>query len=94
MFKANFGAIDAAAADINTGANGIESRLNDMDQALQPLRADWTGAAAESYNQAKAQWTTAISDMKQLLVDIGRAVSEGNADYQAAENRNAQRFGG
>ncbi len=94
MFKANFGAIDAAAADIQTGANGIETRLQEMDQSLQPLRADWTGAASESYAQAKAQWTTAISDMKQLLVDIGRAVAEGNADYQLAENRNAQRFGG
>lgn len=94
MFKANFGAIDAAAADIQTGANGIETRLNEMDSALQPLRSDWTGSAAESYQQSKAQWTSAINDMKLLLQDIGRAVSQGNEDYQAAENRNAQRFGG
>ncbi|QGH70460.1 WXG100 family type VII secretion target [Pseudactinotalea sp. HY158] len=94
MFKANFGAIEAAAADIQTGAGGIETRLSEMDSALQPLRADWTGAAAESYQQAKAQWSSAITDMKLLLSDIGRAVSQGNADYQNAEQRNAQRFGG
>lgn len=92
VFKANFEAIDVAAGDISTGANGIESKLNDMDSQLQPLQADWTGSASESYQQAKARWEKALTEMKELLVNIGRATTEGNQDYQQTEKANANRF--
>ena len=52
--KVNFGGLSTAAADIQTGASRIESRLGDMDQALQPLRADWSGEASTSYEAARA----------------------------------------
>jgi len=91
--KVDFGALEAAAADIMAGANQIESRLGQLESELAPLRADWTGAASESYQGAKAQWDSAIGDMKQLLADIGRAVTQSNADYQSTESRNAGRWG-
>ncbi|MFI2754394.1 WXG100 family type VII secretion target [Cellulomonas sp. P22] len=90
--KVNFGGLQTAAADIASGANQIESRLADMDRSLQPLRANWTGAAAESYEASKASWTAAITDMKALLADIGRAVAASGEDYQATERANAQRW--
>ncbi|WP_147916936.1 WXG100 family type VII secretion target [Ruania zhangjianzhongii] len=92
MFKANFGGIATASADIIGGANKIESQLNDMDSRLAPLRADWTGAAAESYQQAKAKWTQAITEMKQLLTEIGSQVGRDGEEFQGADTRNAQRF--
>ena len=92
MFKANFEGIATAGADIVSGANKIEQQLNDMDAQLQPLRSDWTGAAAESYQQAKNNWTNGISDMKQLLTEIGNAVSQGGQDYQSTDSSNANRF--
>ncbi|WBU38689.1 WXG100 family type VII secretion target [Homoserinibacter sp. YIM 151385] len=91
-FKANFGGIAAASADIAGGASKIETALNDMDRQLAPLQSDWTGAAAESYQAAKAQWTQALSDMKILLQEIGQQVGRDGEDFQAADNRNAQRF--
>ncbi|WP_154792877.1 WXG100 family type VII secretion target [Occultella kanbiaonis] len=91
-FKANFEGIATAGADIVGGANKIEQQLADMDSQLQPLRADWTGAAAESYQTAKSQWSTAITDMKALLTEIGTAVGQGGQDYQSTENQNAARF--
>lgn len=93
MFKANFGGIATASADIIGGANKIESQLNDMDSRLAPLRSDWTGSAAESYQQAKAKWTQAISEMKQLLTEIGSQVGRDGEEFQGADTRNAQRFG-
>lgn len=92
MFKANFEGISTASADIVGGAGKIEGRLSEMDSQLQPLRSDWTGGAAESYQAAKTQWTTAITDMKTLLNEIGTAVGQGGQDYQATEQANARRF--
>lgn len=90
--KVNFGGLSTAAADIQAGASQIEGRLNDMDQSLQPLRANWSGEASASYEAARAKWTSAITDMKALLAEIGTAVSTSNEDYQATERANAARW--
>lgn len=90
--KVNFSALSTAAADIRTGANQLEERLVAMDRSLQPLRASWTGEAAASYEATKAKWTSAISDMKALLADIGSAVDSSGQEYQATERNNAARW--
>jgi len=92
MFKANFGGIASASADIASGANKLEQALADMDSQLQPLRSDWTGGAAESYQAAKTAWTQAISDMKVLLAEIGAQVGQDGQDFEAGDKRNAARF--
>ncbi|MBI9114358.1 WXG100 family type VII secretion target [Sanguibacter suaedae] len=90
--KVNFGALSNAAADIQGSAGTLQRILDDMDSALQPLRANWDGEASSAYTTAKTQWTTAITDMKALLEDVGRAVRSSNEDYQSAERSNAQRW--
>jgi WXG100 family type VII secretion target len=90
--KVDFGALSGASADITSGANQLQSQLDQMDSALQPLRADWTGSASEAYQTAKTQWTQAITDMKQLLAEIGTAVSTSHDDYQAGEQKNTARW--
>ena len=90
--KVNFSTLAAAAADINRGAAQIESTLGDMDSQLAPLRANWTGEAASSYEAAKAKWTAAITDMKTLLAQVGSAVDTSGQDYQATERANAARW--
>ena len=92
QLKVTFGALDTAAGDIRNGANAIQGRLDRLDSELAPLRADWTGAASESYQRAKAQWTAAITDMQALLAQVGTAVDQSNADYQTAESQNTARW--
>ncbi|MBX9245625.1 WXG100 family type VII secretion target [Actinotalea ferrariae] len=90
--KVNFSALSTAAADISTGANQLEAKLADMDRSLQPLRANWSGEASQSYEAAKSKWTSAISDMKLLLTDIGRAVDTSGQEYNSTEKNNAARW--
>jgi early secretory antigenic target protein ESAT-6 len=90
--KVNFGALDAAAADIQGSANQIRARLDQLDRELAPLRSDWTGAASEAYQVAKTEWTRAITDMQQLLQQVGTAVTTSNSEYQAAERANQGRW--
>ncbi|MGC0142974.1 MULTISPECIES: WXG100 family type VII secretion target [unclassified Pseudactinotalea] len=92
MFKANFESISTAGADIVNGANKIEQQLNDMDTQLRPLQSDWTGAASDAYEQARATWTQTINEMKQLLAEIGAAVTQSGQDYQTTDSQNANRF--
>jgi WXG100 family type VII secretion target len=91
-YKMNFGTVDTAGTDLVRGAGNIESKLGDMETALRPLQADWTGSASEAYVQAKAKWNQALTEMKVLLNDIGRQVSQDSQDGQANENRNKNRW--
>ncbi len=90
--KVNFGALDAAAGNIQASARGIQARLDQLDRKLAPLRSDWTGAASEAYQVAKAEWTRAITEMQALLAQVGTAVSTSNSEYQAAERANQGRW--
>jgi len=90
--KVNFDGLALAAGDITAGANQLEQILANMDQSLQPLRASWTGSAAQSYEASKAKWTAAITDMKALLTEIGRAVGTSGEDYQSTDRTNAGRW--
>lgn len=90
--KVDFAALSVAAGDIKTGAGKLEATLAEMDAALQPLRANWTGEAAASYEASKARWTAALTDMKALLGEIGRAVEASGQDYQSTEKSNAARW--
>lgn len=91
-YKMQFGAVDAAGTDLVNGANKIGNKLDEMENNLKPLQADWTGSASEAYVQAKAQWNSALTEMRSLLNDIGRQVSQDSADGQANENKNMNRW--
>lgn len=93
-FKVSFGALDTAAADIAASGKALQSRLDDLDRSLAPLRSDWTGEASESYQRSRAQWTQAISDMNTLLGDIGRAVGQSSSGFSGSEKSNSGRFQG
>lgn len=91
-FKVNFGALETAAADIGGSGRALQNRIDELDRALQPLQVDWTGAASESYQQARAKWTQAIGDMNNLLGEVGRAVTQSGSGYTDAERNNAGRW--
>ncbi|MGO4342247.1 WXG100 family type VII secretion target [Phycicoccus sp. Soil748] len=86
------GGLSAAAGDIAQGASKIENKLNDMDQALSPLKSEWDGSAKEAYTQAKQKWTQAITDMKLVLAEIGQAVETSNEDYRDGDKKSAGLF--
>jgi WXG100 family type VII secretion target len=90
--KVEFGTLDAGAADIKNGASGIEAKLAEMERDLKPLQADWTGSASQAYLEAKQKWSSALTDMKTLLHEIGNSVGTSNEDYRDGENRNKNRW--
>lgn len=86
------GKLDAGSADVLTAANAIRARLNALEDDLKPLASDWTGAAKQSYEQARTTWDRAIDDMVQLLRAASSNVATSNDEYRAADARGADRF--
>lgn len=90
--KVGYEALDGAAAEIKGRAISIEDKLNSMEKRMEGRADRWTGSASLAFTDARLQWEGAMTDMKQILNDIGHTVGLSNEEYQAAETANARRF--
>ncbi len=90
--RVQHGALDQAAADMLQTVKDIDDRLNRLEAELEPLRSEWAGHAQQAYVHAKATWDRAIQEMRDLLDESHRAVSQSNAEYLAVDRRGAARF--
>ena len=91
--KVNFAALATASADINTRANGIQSRLDEMDTELQQLVANWEGDAQAAYVAAKADWNQGMIGLREVLTAISGMVTDAQGNYQQMDASNANLFG-
>ncbi|GAA1477729.1 hypothetical protein GCM10009623_21750 [Nocardioides aestuarii] len=90
--RVNHAGLDQAAQDLYTTVKKIDDRMNRLESELSPLRSDWSGQAQQAYTAAKAKWDAALQDMRNLLDDTSRTVSQSNAEYRAADQRGASSF--
>lgn len=76
--KYQFGAIEAAAGDINATSGRITALLDDLRSQLQPMVATWEGDSATAYAEAQAKWDRSAAELNTILSTISRTVSQGN----------------
>lgn len=88
QIKYQFGAIEAAAADINSTSGRINSLLDGLKQQLQPMVATWEGDSAVAYNEAQMKWDNAAAELNTILATISQTVSQG-AERMSDVNRQA-----
>ena len=86
------GKLETGAADVLQAARDIETRLDQLEGDLNPLKNDWNGNAKLAYADAKAKWDQAMTEMITLLQQASQGVESSNAEYRAADQRGAGRF--
>ncbi|AKE38390.1 ESAT-6-like protein [Corynebacterium camporealensis] len=86
--KYEFGAISAAAADINSTSGRINGLLGDLKATINPMVSTWEGESAAAYAQAQAKWDNAAAELNTVLATISNTVSQGN-DAMSDVNRRA-----
>ena len=75
--KYQFGAIEAAAGDINATSGRITALLDDLRSQLQPMVATWEGDSATAYAEAQAKWDRSAAELNTILATISRTVRQG-----------------
>lgn len=90
--RVNHAGLDRAAEDLGGAVKKIDDRMNRLESELAPLQSDWSGQAQAAYVAAKATWDSALQEMRNLLDDTSRAVTQSNAEYRAADLRGARSF--
>jgi WXG100 family type VII secretion target len=84
--------LDDAAADLAGIVARIDARLGRLDQDLAPLRQAWVGDAQQAYVVAKRRWDGAVAEMRDLLQQASRQVTQSNSSYRTADARGARAF--
>ena len=91
-FQVNYAALDAAAADINTGAANLEAALDELEQILNQLRSSWEGQTQEAYDEAQRRWNQGLEGLKDVLRRTSSAVDAARTNYHTPDQSTAARF--
>jgi|HubBroStandDraft_3_1064219.scaffolds.fasta_scaffold16139_2 WXG100 family type VII secretion target len=76
------GEIAGEMAQISTNIQGM---LADLDNGTAQNLAEWTSAARDAYNVAKAKWDAAAQDMVAQSVNAQNCLVSIGGNYQQAE---------
>ncbi|MEV6608271.1 WXG100 family type VII secretion target [Kutzneria sp. NPDC051319] len=85
VIKVTFAEIQQASQDVTNAANTVGSHLETLKGKIAPIVADWTGEAAEAYQNAQRNWDAAAKDFQETLQAIGVAVRQAGEGYESAE---------
>lgn len=74
-------ALTTAVADLRAGADAFhDARQRASSEVGALLDGDWTGVAADSFNDGWADWKAAAGDVLDGLVAMGRLLDAVHAD--------------
>jgi WXG100 family type VII secretion target len=85
-----FATIAEASQNVNRTYANLDQKLNDLKQMLQPIVANWTGTAAEAYQQKQQAWDTAQNDLGAVLSQIGQVLEAAHESYTTTESANTR----
>ncbi len=88
----NHAALEEAAQHLQITAREMAARLDALELDLAPLRGGWAGSAKVAYDGSKATWDAAMSELIEMLRQVGVVVRDSNAEYRSADLRGAARF--
>ena len=79
--------IEGMAAELKRFVDNLENRLsNDVDKAFNGLLANgWSGAAADSFQTAKAEWHKRVDEMQLTLTQLKTALSTAGTDMNSTD---------
>ena len=92
LIKVDYNSLEMASQTITSTARNIEGKLGDLKSMLAQMQ--WEGNDQASYNQAQLKWDQAMADIRQLLAEIGGAVTTAKENYMQTEQANASMWNG
>ncbi|MFF0498221.1 WXG100 family type VII secretion target [Nocardia aobensis] len=66
----------------------LEDRLSDIRKQVTNLHIDWTGQAAQTHQQASAEWDSGATEMHTALGELRKALDHARSAYHNAGETN------
>ena len=90
--KVDYAVLESSHTQMRTISKTIEEKLDTLRAGLQKIV--WEGSDREAYRQHQAQWDTAITDINNILNEIGVAVGVARENYLSTEMGNSRLWTG
>ncbi|MBB5157730.1 EndoU domain-containing protein [Saccharopolyspora phatthalungensis] len=87
-FAVRYAAVGEAWESVRNATYQIRVKLADIAASLGPLRASWTGQAAESFEAARATWVHEAEEMTEFLDGMADLLSLIDENYRSAHQAN------
>src|ERR1041385_5948589 len=92
--RLDFGALSSGAQSIASTYASLQSLFDELQHAVNPVLANWDGAARGAYQGVQGSWNQLNQELGQALHQMGRGVDVANQNFQQAERRIASGFSG
>jgi early secretory antigenic target protein ESAT-6 len=83
-----------AAESTRCTATKIDDELSDLQRTLDPIVAEWTGGAAESFQYQHRLWIQAATDLHSTLTQIAVVLAGAHDAYRGTESAVVQKWSG
>ena len=80
--------LDAVIADVQACETRLETLTDDLDRQVRALQDSWEGLAAQAQQEAHAEWTRGMRDMRTALADLRAAARQAHSNYSGAADTN------
>jgi WXG100 family type VII secretion target len=89
--EVNYAQMEAAQGTITRISREIDGKLDTLRAMLQ--RMEWEGSDRAAYQQHQAKWDQAVTDINNILNEIGTALGSVRQNYIDTEMQNAKAWG-
>ncbi len=73
---------------------GVTEVLEEIDQAMAALRANWAGEGSEAQAESQRQWNDGAEQMKTSLEQLRKAAENAHKNYTDAVDKNGKMWAG
>jgi WXG100 family type VII secretion target len=84
-YSVNISQLAEIAGEMGTIASNIQGHLEELDSASAQNLSEWTSAARDAYNEAKAKWDAAAAGMVSQARNAQTSLASIGSNYQQAE---------
>lgn len=87
MIKVDPHVLQEAHSQMKTIAHGMDEKLDTLRSGLEKM--EWTGQDQEAYHEHQRKWDQAVTDLNNVLNQIGAAVGMASENYVNTEMQNS-----
>ncbi len=81
----NYNDVDNVGEALIAGTKAIRAMLDDLEQAIQPLRATWSGEAENEYEKIQRKWDADCDRMNQILASSSTTLEDMSFNYKRTD---------
>jgi 6 kDa early secretory antigenic target len=90
----NYSGTSNVVDDLSQADNAIQAVLTNLQDAINPLRATWSGASDDEYTTVQNRWNNDMAQMQAMLPQYSSTLDNMSNNYSSTDNRIAGQWAG